>query len=325
MTIIAHNLYLIYGAIALFFVLVVLAFAQDSSDMDKRIERVAGQKRRIDKERSYGQNSVRSTKYSAIPFLDRLVNLLPNPNKLRIRLAATGTNIALGEYLLMNALSVLLFHLAFTMFGTNKIIVLPASLMLGLGLPHAVSSFMIARRIKKFLANFPEAIDTMCRGIRSGLPVTESMSAIGREMPDPIGIEFRRINDSIRMGKSMEEAMWDVVRRIDAPEFRFLIVAMAIQKETGGNLSETLSNLADLIRKRRQLRLKVKAMSSEAKASALIIGSLPFIMFGLLMIINHEYIQVMFDEPQGRKMIGCGIGWMAIGWGAMVKMTHFEI
>jgi tight adherence protein B len=181
------------------------------------------------------------------------------------------------------------------------------------------------KRIKKFIGNFPEAIDTMCRGIRSGLPITESIAAVGREMPEPVGVEFHRISDGVRMGKSLESAMWDVAKRIDTPEFRFLIIAMAIQKETGGNLAETLGNLADLIRKRRQLRLKVKAMSSEAKASAMIIGSLPFIMFMLLLVVNSDYVLVLFHQTVGKIMMGIGITWMSIGWAVMLKMINFEL
>jgi tight adherence protein B len=144
-------------------------------------------------------------------------------------------------------------------------------------------------------------------------------------MPQPIGLEFHRICDGVRMGKSLEGAMWDVAKRIDTPEFRFLIIAMAIQKETGGNLAETLGNLADLIRKRRQLRLKVKAMSSEAKASAMIIGSLPFIMFCLLLAVNSDYVLVLFHRTSGKIMVGIGLTWMSIGWATMLKMINFEL
>jgi tight adherence protein B len=100
---------------------------------------------------------------------------------------------------------------------------------------------------------------------------------------------------------------------------------MAIQKETGGNLAETLGNLADLIRKRRQLKLKIKAMSSEAKASAMIIGSLPFVMFCLLMLVNSDYVMTLFQKPTGKVLMGAGMTWMLIGWGAMLKMISFEI
>ncbi len=328
MTISANGMYMILG-IGIFAVaaLIVLALSGDSSDIDSRLARVGAQGNGVNTKGAnrIAPNSVRSTKDSAIPLLDQLVKALPNPEKLRIRLASTGKNVALGEYLLMNALSILLFYLTLTLINWSKITALPASVMLGLGLLHAITGFLISRRLKKFLANFPEAIDTMCRGIRSGLPITESFNAVGREMPDPIGIEFRRISAGVRMGQSLEASMWEVARRIDTPEFRFLIIAMTIQKETGGNLAETLGNLGELIRKRRQLRLKIKAMSSEAKASAMIIGSLPFIMFGILMLVSREYVMVLFDRSSGRMMLGIGMFWMALGCGVMAKMIHFEL
>jgi tight adherence protein B len=271
------------------------------------------------------QNAVRKTTDSDIALFDRLIKMLPNPNKLRHRLARTGHEIALGEYLLINAIVIGVVYIVLHFFHMSKIVSILLAVMLGLGLPHMVTGIMGAKRIKKFLASFPEAIDTMCRGLRSGLPVTESIAAVGREMPAPVGLEFHRIADGVRMGKSLEAAMWDIAHRIDVPEYRFLIIAMAIQKETGGNLSETLGNLADLIRRRRQLRLKIKAMSAEARASAMIIGSLPFIMFTLLMVVNSAYILTLFQSLRGEIMIGAAITWMSIGWATMTKMIHFEI
>lgn len=322
----AHLYWVMGGGGALVLLLLLLAFGDGGSSFDKRVTRVStrGKIRKLTTgDRSKG--SLRSTKDSNIRGLDYLVKLLPNPDKLRARLARTGHTIGLGEYALMNALALAFLYLLFGFLGWSRVSAILVSIMLGLGLPHMVTGWMGARRIKKFLATFPEAIDTMCRGIRSGLPITESIAAVGREMPDPIGIEFQRISDGVRLGKTLEDAMWEVARRVDAPEFRFLIIAMAIQKETGGNLGETLGNLADLIRKRRQLRLKIKAMSSEAKASAMIIGSLPFVMFGLLMVVNSEYILVLFHSPKGRVLMGLGMFWMSVGWGTMLKMIHFEI
>ena len=221
------------------------------------------------------QSMRRITTYSTIPFFDHLIRaIMPNPDKLRSRLAKTGRDISLGEYLLINFILVLIvFIILFFALLWSRTTSTFLSLALGLYIPHFVTGSMGARRIRKFLATFPEAIDTMCRGLRSGLPVSESIAAVGREMADPLALEFRRISDGVRMGRTMEDAMWDVTRRIDVQEFRFLIISMTIQKETGGNLAETLGNLSELIRKRRQLRLKIRAMSSEARASAMIIGS----------------------------------------------------
>ncbi len=328
MTLDAHSMHLIMvvGA-ALVLFLIVAAFGGDTaSSLSRRLSRVSGDGivRKLGTEQR-AQNALRKTTDSGIPIVDQLIKMLPNPDKLRRRIARTGHGWSLGEYLLVNSILVGVFFLIFQMVGWSKVLNIPLSLILGLGLPHMVTGIIGGRRIKKFLATFPEAIDTMCRGLRSGLPVTESIASVGREMPDPVGTEFHRIADGVSMGKSLESAMWEVANRIDTPEYRFLIIAMAIQKETGGNLAETLGNLSDLIRRRRQLRLKIKAMSAEAVASASIIGSLPFIMFILLMMVNAEYMMTMFQSLKGEIMLGVAVFWMSIGWFAMIKMIRFEI
>lgn len=308
--------------------ILVLAFSEDKGDeMNRRLARVGQQEggsRKID---THGrpQRAIRDQGESGVAFVNLLIKLLPNPGKLKGRLAKTGHNLTLGEYLLINLLLAVIFTLVFQMIGWAKLSSALMGCILGLGLPHVVVGRMGAKRLKKFLASFPEAIDTMCRGLRSGLPITESIAAVGREMPDPVGIEFHRIADGVRMGRSLEASMWEVAPRIDSPEYRFLIIAMAIQKETGGNLAETLGNLSDLIRRRRQLRLKIKAMSAEAKASAMIIGSLPFIMFTLLMVVNSDYMMTMFQELKGKIMLGGALFWMSMGWAVMTKMIRFEI
>src|SRR3546814_19583197 len=118
----------------------------------------------------------------------------------------------------------------------------------------------------------------MVRGLRSGLPITESIRAAGQEIVDPVGIELRRITDAVRLGAKLEEVLWDCSRRLDIQEFNFFTVALAIQSETGGNLAETLANLSDVLRRRRQVKLKIKAFSYEPQATANIIGPLPFVL-----------------------------------------------
>jgi tight adherence protein B len=195
----------------------------------------------------------------------------------------------------------------------------------GLGLPHWVVGQMTRRRLKRFIQLFPEAIDLMVRGIRSGLPISETMASIGQEMADPVGTEFRHITDTIKLGQSMDEAMWDVASRLETPEFKFFVISLSVQRETGGNLAETLENLSEVLRRRLQMQLKIKAMSSEAKASAYIIGSLPFIMFAILMIMNHDYIMTLFIDPRGMIVLGIGLAMILFGAMVMAKMVRFEI
>ncbi len=269
----------------------------------------------------------RASNDSGIALLDNLVkHLVPRPELLRLRLASAGLKLSLANYVMICVLAGL------TTFGLLfffKVVPVLVSVLLGvfatIMLPHAVVGFLQRRRRNKFIQNFPEAIDLMVRGLRSGLPITESIRTAGQEIVDPVGIELRRITDSIRLGSKLEEALWECSRRLDIQEFNFFTVALSIQSETGGNLAETLANLSDVLRRRRQLKLKIKALSSEAKASAYIIGSLPFIMALLIYLVNPGYIDDLWIDPRGAFLVFIGFVSFALGIGVMYKMVKFEI
>ncbi len=269
----------------------------------------------------------RSRQDSSNPLLDRLIkSLLPAPDKLRARLQRTGLDLTVGRYLLISLAVALAFGLTgHFLLGLPPVGAVAQGISSGAILPHLAVGYLAQRRLNKFLALFPDAIDLIVRGLRSGLPVSESIATVGHEVGEPIGIEFRRVSDAVRVGADLEEAMWEVARRIDLPEFKYLIITLSIQRETGGNLAETLSNLSDLLRKRRQMKLKVKAMSSEAKVSAYIIGSLPFIMFGILFVLNPGYVMQLLTDPRGQILLGAGLAVIVLGAGVMYKMVKFEI
>jgi tight adherence protein B len=258
--------------------------------------------------------------------LDRIVHrLTPQPEKLRSRLRRTGRDIGLGGYGL-GCLVVAVIGGAVTMaMGLSFLVAVPVGLLVGLWLPHLAIKFLVNRRTKKFANLLPEAIGLMVRSIKSGLPITEAFQIIGRELPDPVGLEFRRLCDQIRIGQPLDQAMWDMANRVDVPEVKFLIVTLAVQRETGGNLAETLENLDQILRRRRQMRLKVKALSSEARASAAIIGALPFLMTGVLSVADPGYLAVLFNDHLGNLMLGGGCTSMSLGIIVMAKMVRFDI
>ena len=269
----------------------------------------------------------RDYQFSTNPTVDLwLKRVLPNPDKLRVRLERTGKAFTIGQLLLVMVASAMSVAIGLRVFAALDVAVcLTAGLLIGLVIPNKVVTIMGNRRVTTFMKGFSDAIDLIVRGLRSGLPFIESVNAVGKEFPDPIGIEFRRISDAVKLGQSIESAMWDVAERIDSPEYKFLIVAMSIQRETGGNLAETLTNLSDLLRKRRGLKLKIRALSSEARASAYIIGSLPFIMFLLINAVNHDYISALWLDERGQHMALGGMGWMFIGFYVMYQMVNFEV
>ncbi len=250
---------------------------------------------------------------------------LPKPDMLRIRLSQTGKSWTLGKYFGCCIGVGLGITLLLALKHVPLIIALLVGIAGGLGLPHKVVSFMIKRRVTKFTAKFPDAIELLTRGLRSGLPITETMGVVGAEVPGPVGVEFRLINDRIKIGRTMEAALQDTADRLGTPEFQFFVITLAIQRETGGNLAETLANLADVLRKRSQMKLKIKAMSSESKASAYIVGSLPVFVFATVWFMNPDYMIGFFHETRLEIAGSLGLVWMGIGAFIMAKMVSFEI
>jgi tight adherence protein B len=250
---------------------------------------------------------------------------IPNPALLASRISRTGKSWTLSQYLMASV--GLAFAVAFLLLirGMPPLLALFVGLFAGTALPHFTVSHLIKRRINHFNIRFPEAIELMVRGLRSGLPISETMGIVATEIEGPISDEFQNVSDKMKIGRTMEAALQECADRIGTPEVQFFVITLAIQRETGGNLAETLANLADVLRKRTQMKLKIRAMSSESKASAYIVGALPFIVFALIWFINGEYMQGFFTEP--RLMIAGAVGlvWMGIGAGIMAKMVRFEI
>lgn len=272
------------------------------------------------------QRQMRRTIAARLPQNDGgLVKLLPNPERLALRLRRTGKDWTLRNYMVVNlGITVVVFILLSTQ-GAPFLLGLLAGLILGFGLPHMIVGMMIKKRVLKFNERFPDAIDLLVRGLRSGLPIAETLAAVANEIPGPVGIEFKGVIERVRIGKSMDAALQDTADMLGTPEFQFFCITLAIQRETGGNLAETLANLSEVLRKRAQMKLKIKAMSSEAKASAWIVGALPFVVFGMIFMVSPDYISRFFVE---QRLIVTGLGglvWMGIGVAAMAKMVNFEI
>ncbi len=250
---------------------------------------------------------------------------LPNVEQLKLRLPTAGRNWTLAQYGKVSLGIIVAVFALLLLRGFPLVLALLLALAAGMGLPHFAVGFVIKKRIARFTAKFPDAIELLVRGLRSGLPITETMTVVGQEVDGPVGEEFRLVSDRMKIGRSLDAALQETGDRLGTPEFQFFIITIAIQRETGGNLAETLANLADVLRKRMQMKLKIKAMSSESKASAYIVGSLPFIVFGMIWVINDTYMQNFFVDP--RLMIAGmgGLLWMGIGAFIMAKMVNFEI
>ena len=262
-----------------------------------------------------------------------LVSLIPNPENLTKRIRMTGKKWTLSQYMTASA-GIFLVLSAFLMVrGFPFLMAVMVGMAAALFLPHWWVSRLIKQRINRFNAKFPDALELLTRGLRSGLPIAETLGIVSSEIPGPVGEEFKLITERIKIGKTMEQALQETADRLGTPEFQFFVITLAIQRETGGNLAETLSNLATVLRQRAQMKLKIRAMSSESKASAYIIGCLPFLVFFMICYINFNYMSPFFTpDPAGifglslMQVIGIGgMCWMAIGAFIMAQMVNFEI
>ncbi len=195
----------------------------------------------------------------------------------------------------------------------------------GLGIPAYVVSYLRKRRIKKFLAEFPSAVDMIVRGIKAGIPLGDCLRNIANEAAEPVKTEFRVMVEAQALGLSIPEAVERIIDRVPAPEANFFSIVISIQAKAGGNLAEALTNLSNVLRDRKKMRGKIKAMSSEAKASAGIIGALPPLVAFFVYLTSPAYISLLFITPTGHMVLaGCAF-WMGTGIFIMKKMINFDM
>jgi tight adherence protein B len=199
-----------------------------------------------------------------------------------------------------------------------------AGFVSGAGVPLWVLGLLAKRRNNKFGMAFADAVDIIVRGLRSGLPLHDCLKVIGKESPEPLGGEFRRLVENLSMGMTLEQGLEKMHERLPAPELRFFAIVLNIQQKTGGNLGEALGNLSAVLRGRRMMREKIKALSSEAVASAAVIGCLPIGVGALLSVVNPRYLSIMFTDPRGHLLLAAGAVIMGMGTMVMRKMINFK-
>jgi tight adherence protein B len=207
---------------------------------------------------------------------------------------------------------------------TNPFVFVLLPLVAAFGLPRWVVGFLAKRRTKAFTESFADAIDIIVRGIRSGLPVGDCLKIIARESPAPLAPEFSRLVENLAMGVTVEQGLEKMYERMPTSELRFFTIVLAIQSKTGGNLAEALANLSTVLRARKLMREKIKALSSEATASAFIIGAMPPGVMLLVMVTTPSYMMLMFTDHRGNVMLMIGAIWMCLGIFVMRRMINFK-
>jgi tight adherence protein B len=243
---------------------------------------------------------------------------------LSVRIAQAGLEWSTRRFMMTAAALGAVFFLVPLIFGIGILQSLGLGFAAGLGLPFWMLSFLKKRREAKFLHAFPDAVDVIVRGIKAGLPLLDSLKLIASEANEPVRSEIRAIIDTQTVGIPLGEACLKLYERMPLPEANFFGIVIAIQQRAGGNLSEALGNLSRVLRDRKKMKAKIRAMSQEAKASAGIIGALPIAVMTLVYITSPDYISLLWTESLGRMMLLCSAVWMSMGIFVMRKMINFD-
>ncbi|NQW02283.1 MAG: type II secretion system F family protein [Rhodospirillales bacterium] len=244
---------------------------------------------------------------------------------LRANILQAGVSLTVSTYFVFSAILGLGSALGYLVLGYPPMGAIAVALIMGLAVPKLVIMRMASKRQAKFTKHFAEAIEIVVRGIRSGLPVNECFNVVAREFEAPLGEEFRLLVEGQNLGMSLDDLMAKGIARIPTSEYKFFAIVIQIQRQTGGNLADTLSNLSGVLRDRKKMRDKARAMAGEAIASAGIIGSLPFAVAILLSLVNPKYLMVLFTEETGQYLVAFGLFWMFLGSMVMKKMINFKM
>jgi tight adherence protein B len=307
---------------------VVFAFAYPyfSSDRqkDRRLENVTGSRGR----RVPGAGDVQSSRKKSVADTLKEIDDRQKAKKnvtMALRLQRAGLKRTPRDFYIASALlGCLLASIALLILDLPPAAVVVAAFVGSFGLPRWILNKVTSRRQQKFLAQLANAIDVVVRGIKSGLPLNECLQVIARESPEPLAGEFREVVEQQRLGVSLADGLERMCDRLPLAEVRFLTIVIAIQQQAGGNLSEALGNLTGVLRERQMLALKVKALSAEAKASAMVLASLPPGVMTMVYITSPDYIKPLFTTTVGHFMVAVGAVWMMTGVLIMRKMINFK-
>ena len=292
--------------------------------INKRLARISGRKNMSPKD-GIEAFSLRRKQQNKSSIISRIMSKFPTQSKLKAKIEKAGLSISSDVLIIASLIVMLVSGVIVIALGRPILAGVVAGIFFGLIIPNFILGYLGNKRIKKFMTIFPDAIDFIVRGLRSGLPVTESMNSVGREMAEPVGSIFASMGESVRLGVPFEKALQDMAKKLGSTEFNFFVTSIILQRETGGNLSEILNNLGAVLRSRAMMKLKIKALSSEARASAIIIGALPFLVAGALKITAPDFMDPLFYTDDGHIDLGIIVAFYLIGMGSMIKMSKFEI
>lgn len=308
-------------------VLVAMASAKkisDSRELKRRVERI--KQRKSNTPRTIQELSLRRKAVENQGLAYWLLKPFPNSKRMEDLLERAKLTITPKQFI-MRCLGIVVavFVLIYVIFKKPFLLAVIAALLLGVFIPFKWLQRRVAKQSKAFLSMFPEAIDLIVRGLRSGLPVSESIVQVASEMQEPIAGVFSHVSNNMKLGVPLEKALMETAKKLELQEFFFFTTSIILQRETGGNLSEILNNLSEVLRSRFAMRMKIHALTSEARSSAMIIGSMPFIVGAAISYLNPNYMQPLIQESGGNQALAVAAIMLSGGMWIMNKMTKFEI
>jgi tight adherence protein B len=267
---------------------------------------------------------VRKRVLSEVPWLDVLLSKTPGMESLGLILEQAGSRYSLGLFLSVSILFALLGLLLGSLALNNIIWQVLGAVVCGAA-PFLYVCYQKQQRQRKFQRQLPEALDLIARALRAGHTFQVGLKMVGEEFADPMGTEFDKTLAEINFGAGVADALKNLARRVDCADLHFFVIAILIQRETGGNLSEIAENIANLIRKRFELQDRVRALAAEGKLSAIILFALPFFLALALSVVSPKYLGALFTDPIGRWMVGMAAVIMVIGALVIKKMIHIRV
>ncbi|MEZ5923541.1 MAG: type II secretion system F family protein [Hyphomicrobiaceae bacterium] len=313
-------------AVGLFAYVVIFPFLSGEHKTEKRLETVAAGRSSRNLRANASADDLQTRRKQVQENLKELEKKQKAKNKvtLRTRLLRAGLDVTNRQFYIASAISGVVGAVASVIGGLELYVAGLIGFACAFGLPRWFVAFLGKRRQAKFLNEFANAIDVIVRGVKTGLPLNECLDIIARESPEPIRSEFAELIEQQRVGVPLMECFDRMLDRMPVPEVNFFAIVISIQQSAGGNLSEALSNLSGVLRARKMLAAKVKALSAEAKASAAILGALPFVVMSMVYITSPDYISLLWTRQQGQIMLAFAGFWMFCGLFIMRQMINFK-
>lgn len=317
-------------AVGFFIAAAMILGGGSSSKKAVRIKTIGGKTNRASdfarRFKGEDQNSKRKQIEDSLSKIEqREKNKKKKSKSIEMKLVQADWSMAKETFMMVSAGLAIVFGGLPFIFGMKPLMCLGLAVLFGFGLPRFILNFVITRRQKKFMSHFADAMDVVVRGVRTGLPLGDCLKIIAHESPDPLGAEFRKVVEAEALGIPIEVCLEQLYNRMPLPEVNFFATVLNIQKTSGGNLGESLSNLSAVLRGRKILREKIKALSSEAKASAVIIAALPVVVMVLVSIMSPDYMEELYYTSTGQRNLMIGAGMMVVGVLTMRKMINFKI